>query len=45
MPDERDPEPPPILGSWKRIYLVTLGLLVVWIALFAWFTAAYRPSA
>ena len=40
MPSER--EPPPVLGSWRRIYLIVLGLLALWILLFAAFTAHYR---
>ena len=37
-----DPEPPPILGSWNRIYALVIGLLLFWIAVFAAFTAQYR---
>ena len=37
-----DQEPPPILGSWNRIYALLLALLLVWIVLFAVFTAHYR---
>lgn len=37
-----DPDPAPILGSWPRVYALVLGLLVLWIVLFAAFTAAYR---
>ena len=39
---EPDQEPPPILGQWPRVYVLILGLLVFWIAVFAAFTAAYR---
>ena len=37
-----DREPPPILGSWRRIYILVLGLLLFWILAFAVFTAQYR---
>ena len=37
-----DEESAPILGTWPRVYALVLGLLVVWIVLFAAFTAAYR---
>lgn len=37
-----DQEPPPILGSWNRIYTLVLGLLVFWIVAFAVFTVQYR---
>jgi hypothetical protein len=39
MPDE----PPPVLGTWRRVYLFVLCYLATLIALFALFTAAYRP--
>lgn len=35
-------ETPPLLGSWRNIYLVVLGNLVVLIALFWLLTRAYR---
>jgi hypothetical protein len=45
MEDPRplDDEPPPILGTWRRVYIFVLGELVCVIALFYWFTVAYRP--
>jgi hypothetical protein len=34
----RDPEePPPILGSWRRLYLAVLGWLAILILAFFWF--------
>ena len=36
-------EPPPVLGSWPRIYTFALVELAVVIALFYAFTVAYRP--
>ena len=37
-----DQEQAPILGSWMRVYALVLALLIVWIVLFAAFTASYR---
>lgn len=31
-----DEERPPILGSWRALYLVVIGVLVVEILLLAW---------
>ena len=36
-------EPPPVLGSWPKVYRFVILYLAVVIALFYWFTAAYRP--
>jgi hypothetical protein len=36
-------EPPPFLGTWKRVYAFIVGYLVVVISLFAWFTHSYAP--
>jgi hypothetical protein len=35
-------EPPPVLKSWKNIYLVVLGNLIFWIALFTLFTWMFK---
>ena len=35
-------DPPPILGSWNRIYALVLGSLAVCIALFALFGRVFR---
>jgi hypothetical protein len=45
MDDPRplDDEPPPILGTWRGVYIFVLCELACVIALFYWFTAAYRP--
>ena len=42
--DTRNPEsePPPFGGSWRRLYAIVVGALVVEIALFALFTAVFR---
>ena len=44
MPEPRDvaDEPPPFLGTWKRVYAGVLIYLVVIIAVFYAFTEAYR---
>ena len=34
-------EPPPILGSWARMYLLVLLVLAVAVLLFAWLTWSY----
>ena len=36
-------EPPPFLGTWKRVYLLVVIYLACVIGLFAWFTNSYRP--
>jgi hypothetical protein len=38
-------EPPPILGTWPRVYLFVVLYLVTLIGLFAWFTHANTPEA
>jgi hypothetical protein len=38
-----DDEPPPILGSWKRIYIVVLCYLAVLILAMYIFGRAVRP--
>ena len=35
-------EPPPFLGTWRRVYIAILIYLVVIIAAFYLFTRAYR---
>lgn len=35
-------EPPPVLGSWIRLYALVLGVLVLCIALFALFGRYFR---
>jgi hypothetical protein len=39
LPDE----PPPFLGSWRRIYLAVVVYLATLIGLFALFTRAFAP--
>lgn len=36
-------EPPPFLGSWKRVYAAVLLYLVVLIAAFYLFTRVFAP--
>jgi hypothetical protein len=36
-------EPPPILGTWGRVYAVVLVYLAAVISAFAWFTRAFAP--
>ncbi len=35
-------EPPPVLKSWKNLYLLVLGNLLFWIILFTFFTWLFR---
>jgi len=35
-------EPPPVLGSWNRLYALVLGVLALCIALFALFGRMFR---
>ena len=37
-----DELPPPVLGSWRNLYLLVAGALLLDIALFAMFTRAFR---
>jgi hypothetical protein len=41
VPEDHD-EPPPFLGTWRRIYLAILIYLGLLIAGLYWFTQAYR---
>ncbi len=36
-PDLED-EPPPVLGRWRNLYALVIGVLAALIALFAWLT-------
>jgi hypothetical protein len=38
-----DDEPPPFLGTWRRVYLAVILYLTALIAAFQLFTQAYRP--
>lgn len=40
-PAPRD-EPPPVLGTWPRLYAAVLVNLAVMIALLVWFTKAFE---
>lgn len=35
-------EPPPVLGTWKRIYALVLGLLLLWILLLMMVDRVFR---
>ena len=41
MRAEPPDEPPPILGSWVRLYLIVVLELVLVIVLLAWFTRTF----
>jgi hypothetical protein len=41
MPHPVEDEPPPILGSWRRIYIIVLCYLALLIAGFYFFTKAF----
>ena len=43
MPPHPDDQPPPFLGTWKRVYLFVVLYLFALIALFYWFTRTYAP--
>ena len=34
-------EPPPFLGTWRRVYIAVICYLAVLIALFYWFAQAF----
>jgi hypothetical protein len=36
-------EPPPVLGTWSRVYIFVLCYLAAVIAAFYWFTVHYAP--
>ena len=43
MPEPGGPdEPPPILGTWPRLYAVVAAFLAALIALFTWFTKTFE---
>jgi hypothetical protein len=44
MPDLRDmpDEPPPFLGTWRRVYMAVLIILCIVIAAAYWFTRAFQ---
>jgi hypothetical protein len=37
-----DDEPPPVLKSWRNLYILVLGNLLFWIALFTLFTWMFK---
>lgn len=39
---DRVEEPPPILGSWRRLYGFVIASLLLWIALCGWLTRLGR---
>jgi hypothetical protein len=42
-PDHMEDEPPPIMGTWPRLYRFVLVYLACVIAAFYWFTRSYAP--
>jgi len=34
-------EPPPLLGSWPRLYALVIGFLAIIIALLGWLTRSF----
>jgi hypothetical protein len=36
-------EPPPFLGTWKRLYALVVFYLACLIGLFYWFTKSFSP--
>ncbi len=42
QPRDLETEPPPFGGSWRRLYAIVVGALLVEIVLFALFTVAFR---
>jgi hypothetical protein len=45
MPDEKPviDEPPPFLGTWRRVYILVICYLACLITLFYIFTRSYAP--
>lgn len=41
-PEEVPDEPPPFLGTWKRVYLAVLAYLAALIGVFYLFTKAFQ---
>lgn len=37
-------EPPPVLGTWKRVYTFILCYIACVIATFYWFTRSFAPK-
>jgi hypothetical protein len=47
MTEKRDDDldedaPPPFMGSWNRLYALTLAMLLFWMIVFYWFTKAFE---
>lgn len=42
-PHANDDEPPPIMGTWPRLYRFVLVYIACVIGVFYWFTRAYAP--
>jgi hypothetical protein len=38
-----DDEPPPVLGTWSRVYTFVICYLAAVIGLFYWFTRSFAP--
>jgi hypothetical protein len=35
-------DPPPVLKTWKNLYILVLGNLLLWVALFTLFTWMFK---
>jgi hypothetical protein len=42
MPQDVPDDPPPFLGTWRRVYIAVVIYLAVIVTLFYLFTRAYR---
>jgi|GEM_PF-7034385 hypothetical protein len=34
-------DPPPLVRRWSHLYAIVLGMLLLWIILFLWFSRAF----
>lgn len=41
-PQPPDEEPPPLLGSWRNLYLVVLGVLALQVVVYALWATLYQ---
>ncbi len=44
LPSTNDVEPPPVLGSWPRLYGAVLAHLAFWIVLLLVFTSRFNST-
>jgi len=43
LPNQPRDEPPPLLGTWRRLYLAVIGWLLFLILIFYMFTRRFAP--